>query len=282
MNTEETTTHGDEPSGEPVRSSGRKWLVGGIGVVVVAAAVAGVLIAVNHGGGDSSGDGGAAAAADGPKRFGFDGFGKLKPGMSKDQAVATGELGPSPVSVVTGCEDYSFAGGPLPDPIEIAKDAELEKSYQDARAKADALNKAADERPGRNAGAKQYAESAQRLADSAKAIAEVAKISGQQADRSASRIERSNAAGGVSFGGGVLRLLSAPPGINTPEGIGRESTVDQLLAAYQPKGLKLESDGRYEMAVPDHPGWVADFDTKAGKVTNFLLRSTEIRCKQPS
>ncbi|WP_215546612.1 hypothetical protein [Amycolatopsis sp. CA-230715] len=276
MNTEETTTHGDESS-RPARGSGRKWLVGGIGLVVVAAAVAGVLIAVNNGGGD----GGGTAAADGPPRFGFDGFGKLKPGMSKDEAVATGELGPSPVSVVTGCEDYSFAGGPLPDPAEIAKDAELEKSYQDARAKSDALNKAADAGPGKNAGAKQFAESAQRYADSAAAIAEVTKISEQQSNRSAARIERSNAAGGVSFGGGVLRLLSAPPGITTPEGIGRESTVDQLLAAYQPKGLKLESEGRYEMAVPGHPGWVADFDTKAGKVTNFLVRSTEIRCKQP-
>ncbi|WP_344428525.1 hypothetical protein [Amycolatopsis minnesotensis] len=249
-------------------------------MVVAAAAVAGVLIAVNSG---SDGDAVAAAGApDGPKQFGFDGFGKLKPGMRKDEAVATGELGPAPVAVVTGCEDYSFAGGPLPDPVEIAKDAELEKSYQDARRKSDELNKAADVQPGKNAGAKQYAESAQRYADSAMAIAELKKIGEQQADRSAARIERSNAAGGVSFGGGVLRLLSAPPGITTPEGIGRESTVDQLLAAYQPKGLKLDSDGRYEMAVPGHPGWVADFDTKAGKVTNFLLRSTEIRCKQAS
>ncbi|GAA1981490.1 hypothetical protein GCM10009754_67870 [Amycolatopsis minnesotensis] len=279
MNTEETTTHGDDSS-EPARGSGRKWLVGGIGLVVAAAAVAGVLIAVNSG---SDGDAVAAAGApDGPKQFGFDGFGKLKPGMRKDEAVATGELGPAPVAVVTGCEDYSFAGGPLPDPVEIAKDAELEKSYQDARRKSDELNKAADVQPGKNAGAKQYAESAQRYADSAMAIAELKKIGEQQADRSAARIERSNAAGGVSFGGGVLRLLSAPPGITTPEGIGRESTVDQLLAAYQPKGLKLDSDGRYEMAVPGHPGWVADFDTKAGKVTNFLLRSTEIRCKQAS
>src|SRR5688572_10803033 len=83
--------------------------------------------------------------------FGPDGFGKLKIGMTKDEAIATGALGPSPVAVVTGCDDYSFLGGPLPEPARMALEAAAEKQYEAAKKENDEIRAQLDAHRGQSA-----------------------------------------------------------------------------------------------------------------------------------
>lgn len=210
--------------------------------------------------------------------FGPAGFGKLKPGMTKDEAVATGDLGASPVAVASGCDDYSFVDGPKPDPEKMAADAAVEKAYSDAVKAADELEAKVGPFPGPDASADEFAAHAQRSADSAAASSAVANAAAESTKRIADRIEAANASGGVSFGQGKLRLIGAPPAAKTAEGIGRGSTVAELKAAYESKGLTTKSEGRFELPVAEHAGWTLNFDVEKDKVIFLLLLNPDVRC----
>ena len=101
----------------PVRNSG-----GFKAVFVVAAALA---VA-----GCSSGD---QQPSTQEKYFDVKGFGKLKPGMSKQEALATGELAATGAGKAGDCEDYRYQGAPAPDPKQVAEDAEIEAQYEAAQ-----------------------------------------------------------------------------------------------------------------------------------------------------
>lgn len=218
----------------------------------------------------------AAPSAAAPNAFGPEGFGKLTLTMTEQEALATGELGPSPVAVVTGCRDYSFKDGPAPDPGRMAADAKLEKRYQAAQKAADKANRKADKKLRPNASAQEYADSAQDSADAAAASSKALELNAASMRRAADRTAAFTQAGGASFGGGKLRVLVAPPPARTAAGIARGSTVEQLQSAYQ--GLKETSAGRFEVPVADRPGWSFTFDVEKGKVAYFLLLNAAITC----
>ncbi|WP_346129052.1 hypothetical protein [Lentzea roselyniae] len=50
------------------------------------------------------------------KYFDVKGFGKLKPGMSKQEALATGDLAATGAGKSGDCEDYRYQGAPAPGP----------------------------------------------------------------------------------------------------------------------------------------------------------------------
>ncbi|MFH8383090.1 hypothetical protein ACH4E7_19410 [Kitasatospora sp. NPDC018058] len=58
--------------------------------------------------------------------------------MTKDEALASGALETDPVSLLNGCTDFAYKGGPAPDPVRMAAEA-------DARAKSDRATAKMDE-----------------------------------------------------------------------------------------------------------------------------------------
>jgi hypothetical protein len=226
----------------------------------------------------SSMTGSAAPAQSAPERttaFGPDGFGKLTLDMTEQQALATGDLGPAPVTIDEACKNYSYAGGPAPDPARITADQKLEDDYAAAE-KAAAGNR--PKKPGAKASAQEQADSAQAHADSAAAASDLAELDAELADRSLARVEAFTGAGGASFGAGTLRVLIAPPGVTTAAGIGRGSTVEQLKAAYEGDGLKSSSEDRFEFPAPGRAGWSFTFDVADGEVAYFMLRNPSVGC----
>jgi hypothetical protein len=249
---------------------------------VIIAAVAAVLAGLVAGGAvwqvkRSEAKAAEAAAAE-ARNFGPRGYGKLKLGMAKPAALATGDLGPEPVAVTSTCQDHSFKGGPAPDPAQMAADAKLDKDLADAQKKADALKVAADARPGPNAGAKQLAESAQRSADYIHAVTRSLDLSLKVVERIGARMKARDQHGGVTFTDGKLRLIAAPPGARTAEGVGTGSPEADLKKAYAAKGLKQDKT-QYEMAVPGSPGWQYLFGVENGKVTSMVMANQDIACK---
>lgn len=218
----------------------------------------------------------SGSAPDAPKTFGPAGWGKLKPGMSKDDALASGELGPAPISSVTKCDFYPYADGPKPDPERMAADVAVEKAYEDAQKVADEAEAKVGEMPGHGASAEEFAAYAERNADAAEASSKATDAIAESTKRISERVQAMNASGTVSFGEGKLRLVGAPPEAKTPEGIGRGSTEDQLKQAYQ--DIKLASEGHYEVAVADQPDWKFYFDVEQGKVVYFLLLNPKANC----
>jgi hypothetical protein len=250
----------------PGKTGTKKWV--GIGAAVVAAALAagGLIWSL------SSGEETAPVA----KVFGPQGFGKLSLGMTSEAALATGELAPAPTSQLDGCADYSFTGGPVPDPARMAAEAEAEKKAVDAKRVSAEVNAKADEPLPANAGAKEYAESAARFADGANAIATSAEAAEAVTVKRDARTAAFGASGGASFGKRGLVSLAAPVGVKTAEGIGRESTVDELKAAYVARGL-VEDNGNFTVPVAEKPGWVYRFTAVGGKVTSLVVIS-ELGC----
>jgi hypothetical protein len=184
---------------------------------------------------------GIAAASSAPAvvSFGPDSFGKLTITMTEREALATGELQTEPVSTVLGRNAYSFVGGPKPDPKRMAADEKLEQAV-----------KKADE--GTDTSAAGSAEAARAYADSAQRMVE--------------RLEEFLDAGGASFRDGRLSAIAAPEGAATEAGIKRGSTLAELKAAYQGKGLKSTSRTAYELPVPGHAGWTVLFEIEGDTV----------------
>jgi hypothetical protein len=177
--------------------------------------------------------------------FGLDGYGKLTLAMTEQEALATGDLQPTPVSTVLGKNVYSFVGGPKPDAKRMAADEKIEKDV----VKAD-KGGFGDSAEGSALAAKAYAKSAERIAD---------------------RLIAFLGAGGASFSGGKLDTIAAPATAVTEAGVKRGSTVAEVKAAYQGKGLKEEGKYGYTVPVPGNAGWTLLLEVDGGKVAYMSL-----------
>ncbi|WP_433789778.1 hypothetical protein [Actinoplanes sp. CA-252034] len=256
-----------------MRNGERNHTIGRRGLLVGALAATAALAGCSTGTQDAAAPGTSSAAAT-MQHFGSDGYGKLRITMTRSEALATGDLITSPVSTVGG-DDYSFVGGPAPDPSRMAADEKLENEVEKAAKAADAARAKADEyRRTHGRSAQESARSARLAADSAAAAAKSIETMAASTERSGERLTAFLTAGGVSFTGERMTTIAAPPNATTAEGVSRGSSLDQLRAAYDSKGLKSTSEGRYEMAA-GQPGWTMTFDVEAGKVAYMMLRATE-------
>lgn len=189
----------------------------------------------------------SGSAAPAVKHFGPAGWGKLTPGMSEQEALASGDLQAAPISTVLGENVYSYVGGPKPDPKRMAADAAIEKRVA-----------AADKLP-KNASAAESAKAAQAYADSAQRIA----------DRLIAYLN----AGGAAFKNGAMISLAPPKEATTESGIKRGSTLAEVKAAYP--ALKNTSKNVYQMPVAGHDDWKMQFEFQSGKVLYMTLISTK-------
>jgi hypothetical protein len=225
-------------NGDNYRFILRRGLVPGVLALTVGGLSAGCETSAAE---DKAGDAPAAAASSAPaaKFFGPDSFGKLTVGMTEEEALASGELQTEPVSTVLGKNVYSFVGGPKPDPKQMAKDEKIEKAVEKAEKSTDTS-------------AAGSAKAAQAYADSA--------------ERIVGRLEAYLGAGGASFRGGKLVSIAAPKDAATEAGVKRGSTLAELKAAYDGKGLKSSSKTAYELPVGGQAGWTVLFELEKGAV----------------
>ncbi|WP_394613993.1 hypothetical protein JNUCC0626_29445 [Lentzea sp. JNUCC 0626] len=246
-------------------------ILGGFKAVCV---VAVALTAVSCSAGSGSGD--QQPAESDKKVLDVTGFGKLKPGMSKQDALASGELADVVVSKFDKCEDYRYAGAPQPDPKKLEEEAEFDKKYAAAQKAADDAQAAVGEAPGPNAGAAAYAAYAEKAAASAEASAKATELISESTQRIVARAEEREANGGVLVAGDQIRMIIAPPGVTSAKGITKGSTIEQVKAAY-PNAVEKEEGKTFEVPVPDRTD-VLSFHVTDGKVTTFMLFNGEAKC----
>ena len=215
-------------------------------------------------------------AAPQEKHFDVTGWGKLKPGMSKQDALATGELAATGAGKTDNCEDYRYQNGPAADPAQVAEDDALEQKIAEAQKAADAARAAIGPEPGPNAGAAEYAASAERLAASAEASNKVVQLTVESTKRIADRAEAREAHGGVLFAGEKIRMILPPPGATAAKDVGKGATLEQFKAAYP--NATTSDDKTFEVPVPDQKGFVLSFHFTEGKLTTFLLFNGEAAC----
>ncbi|WP_191303642.1 hypothetical protein [Lentzea cavernae] len=211
------------------------------------------------------------------KHFDVTGWGKLKPGMSKQDALATGELASTGAGKIGTCEDFRYQGAPAPDPKQIAEGDELDQKIAAAQKAADEAKAAIGPEPGPNAGAADYAASAERLAASAEASNKVVQLTVESTKRIADQAEAREAHGGVLFAGDEIRMILPPPGATAAKDVGKGATVEQVKAAY-PNAVEKEAGQSFEVPVPDQRGVVLSFHFTDGKLTTFLLFNGEATC----
>ncbi|MFD4644257.1 hypothetical protein ACFWN2_43585 [Lentzea sp. NPDC058436] len=215
-------------------------------------------------------------AAPQEKHFDVSGWGKLKPGMSKQDALATGELAATGAGKTDNCEDYRYRDAPAADPKQVADDDALEQKIVEAQKEADAAKAAIGPEPGPNAGAAEYAASAERLAASAEASNKVVQLTVESTKRIADRAEAREANGGVLFAGDQIKMILPPPGATAAKDLGKGATVDQVKAAF-PNATGTDHK-MFEVPVPDRKGFVLSFHFADGKLVSFLLFNTEAAC----
>ena len=208
------------------------------------------------------------------KHFDVTGFGKLKPGMSKQDALATGELAATGAGKSGNCEDYRYQGAPQPDAAELAAEADIEQKLAAAQKAADEAEAALGPAPGANAGAQEYAAHAEKLAKSAELSAKATELIAQSTERIAKRAEAREAHGGVLFAGDKIRIMVPPPGVTAAKNVGKGAAVEQVKAAYP--DAKQTDDKTFE--VPGQQGVVLSFHFKDGKLDTFLLFNAEAKC----
>jgi hypothetical protein len=205
-----------------------------------------------------------------PEVFGPAGYRGIAPGMTMDAALATGKLASGPVSALDGCTDLSWPGGPAPDQARLAAEAAAERKVEDLNAKADAADQAAKQITGTSA--EDSAKAAAKDAEAAQLAADAAQASVDLAAKREERDKAFAAAGGASFGKNGLHELGAPPDAKTAEGIGAGSSLADLHKAYDARGLKPGTAGRFELAIAEKPGWSFEFTPTAdGKVGGVAI-----------
>ncbi|KJS54775.1 hypothetical protein VM98_17240 [Streptomyces rubellomurinus subsp. indigoferus] len=212
----------------------------------------------------------------------------MKPGVTKDAALAGGALEAAPVSLLDGCTDFAYKGGPAPDKTRMDAEAATEARYKDLNAKADAAAGKAPAPAGTlppGASAKDAAAAAANSADAAQQSAASAKLMADAAQSSVdmllAREARDKAfltAGRASFAASGLRELVAPAEARTAEGIGAGSTLDALQQAYGAKGLQKNKAGAYELPVDGQQGWQYEFTVDGAKVTGMALVNRTVKC----
>ncbi|MER7768145.1 hypothetical protein [Kitasatospora sp. NPDC096140] len=230
----------------------------------------------------------AAPAPKGPEAFTAAGYRGLKPGMAKDAGLATGALEAAPVSLLDGCTDFVYKGGPAPDQARMTAEAATEARYKDLNAKADA---AAGKTPAPggtlppNASAKDAAAAAAGSAAAAKDSAATAKLMADATqsivDMMVARETKEKAylaTGRVSFAAAGLRELVAPAEAKTAEGIGAGTTLEALQAAYGAKGLQPAKSGKYVFPVEGQQGWQYEFTMADGKVAGMAVVNRDLKC----
>lgn len=210
------------------------------------------------------------------KHFDVTGFGKLKPGMSKQDALATGELAATGAGKSGTCEDYRYQGAPQPGAAELAAEAEIEQKLAAAQKAADEAEAAVGPAPGANAGAAAYAAHAEKLAASAQLAAKATELIAESTERIAKRAEAREANGGVLFAGDKIRMILPPPGVTAAKNVGKGATVDQVKAAYPNAAQK--DDKTLDVPVPDQQGVVLSFRFTDGKLDSFLLFNSDAKC----
>jgi hypothetical protein len=209
------------------------------------------------------------------KHFDVTGFGKLKPGMSKQDALATGELAATGAGKSGSCEDYRYQGAPARDAAELAAEADVEQKLAAAQKAADEAEAAVGPAPGVDAGAAAYAAHAEKLAASAQLSAKATELIAASTEGIAKRAEAREANGGVLFAGDKIRMIVPPPGVTAAKGIGKGATVDQVKAAYP---NAEQEDKTLDVPVPDQQGVVLSFHFTDGKLDVFMLFNGEAKC----
>ncbi|MFI9361795.1 hypothetical protein ACIG5E_12155 [Kitasatospora sp. NPDC053057] len=230
----------------------------------------------------------AAPTSKGPEAFSAAGYRGLKPGMAKDAGLATGALEAAPVSLLDGCTDFVYKGGPAPDKTRMDAEAATEARYKDLNAKADAAQGKAPAPAGTlppGASAKDVAAAAAGSAAAAKDSAATAKLMADAtqsiADMWVAREAKDKAflsTGRVSFAASGLRELVAPAEAKTAEGIGAGSTVDDLQRVYGGKGLLEAKNGKYLLPVEGQQGWDYEFTVDGAKVAGMAVVNRDIKC----
>ncbi|MFE6504843.1 hypothetical protein [Kitasatospora sp. NPDC057738] len=263
-----------------------------VAVLTMALVVAGAA-ACEGGGGDEGGAGKAgasAAAATPPQPFGANGYRGLQLSMTKDEVLAAGALEPSPVSVLNGCTDYAYKGGPAPDPVRMANEAEVHAKAGKALARMDEMRAKRKTLPPLAAGAslKELQEHSARLqeqlqqdAADQKEFAELQKDLDLVTPARKARDEALRATGRVNFGTEGLRQVVAPADARTAEGVGAGSTEEELKRAYEGKELKPTKGGTYELPAESGsggPDWFYEFTVADGKVAGLALVKHNTYC----
>ncbi len=234
--------------------------------------------------------GGAAAAATPPQPFGAGGYRGLQLSMTKDEALASGALEAAPVSVLNGCTDYAYKGGPAPDPVRMATEAQVHEKASKAMARIDEIRANRKPVPPLTPGAsvKELQEYNNRLQELIKQDAadqqEIAALNKDLDLVTPARKARDQAflaTGRVNFGTKGLRQVVAPADARTAEGIGAGSTEEELKRAYEGKELKPAENGRFELPAESGsggPDWFYEFTMAEGKVAALALVKHNTYC----
>ncbi|WP_199745806.1 hypothetical protein [Amycolatopsis sp. WAC 04182] len=223
----------------------------------------------------SSASPGAGAPA-APEAFGPAGYRGLALGMAKDAALAGGKLATAPTSTLDGCADFSYTGGPAPDSARMKAETDAETKAKELNKKADELQ--ADPEPKPGASAEESAKAAEKSAADTRLFADAAQASADLAGKREERDKAFVAAGGASFGKDGLRELAAPSDAKTAEGIGAGSSLAELKAAYDAKGLKAGDNGRFQVPVDGRPDRVYEFTVNGEKVGSVSMIDPKAKC----
>lgn len=217
-------------------------------VLTVALVVAGA--AACEGGKDAGRKTGATSAASTPPQpFGTGGYRGLRLSMTKDEALASGALEPSPVSLLNGCTDYAYKGGPAPDPVRMAAETEARAKSDKAIARIDEMraNRKPFETLAPGASPEEMVKHSERLQERLKQEAAERQESDalfKEADvivtARKNRDQAFLATGRVNFGTEGLRQLVAPADARTAEGVGAGSAEDEPRASLRGQGPQAD------------------------------------------